>query len=99
MKITKSDLLKIMYEAVDEFNISRDRNDWLLKSENTELIGAQSLDSLSFVDFIVVVEGRISDKYDMAITIADDRAMSERNSPFRTIESLADYLVKLLSEK
>ena len=99
MKLTKPEILNIMYEVVDEFNKSRERNEWLVKSENTELIGGISMDSLSFVDFIVVLEEKISEKYDVALTIADDRAMSEKNSPFRTIETLADYLVKLLSQK
>lgn len=99
MKPTKLDILNAMYEVIDEFNKSREQNEWLIKSENTELIGGLSLDSLSFVDFIVALEEKISDRYDIALTIADDRAMSEKNSPFRTIETLAAYLDKLLSEK
>jgi acyl carrier protein len=64
--------------------------------ENWRLLGGQSLlDSTGLVSLIVEVEQQINDRYDLAITIADDRAMSEKQSPFRTVGSLADYIVKL----
>lgn len=99
MIITRPDLLAVIFDAVDEFNKPRDREEWLRKSEDTELVGSMTLDSLSFVDFIVALEGKIAERFDVSITIADERAMSERNSPFRNIESLVDYLVKLLGQK
>ena len=57
------------------------------------------LDSLALVSLIVAVEQNIEDKFDISITLADERAMSLENSPFRTVGSLADYIEALLKEK
>ena len=41
----------------------------------------------------------ILDEFEKKITIADERAMSEKNSPFRTITTLSDYIEKLIDNK
>ncbi len=67
-------------------------------NETTPLFGADSqLDSVGLVSLIVEVEQNINDRCDSAITIADERAMSQTRSPFRTIGSLADYVHTLLN--
>ena len=57
------------------------------------------LDSLGLVNLIVSVEQNIEDEFHVVITIADDRALSQKHSPFRTVESLAEYIEILLKEK
>jgi hypothetical protein len=47
----------------------------------------------------VEVEQQINDAVGTEIVIADDRAMSQKRSPFRNIGALAEYVVMLLSEK
>jgi len=47
---------------------------------------------------ITDLEERISDEFDKDITLADEKAMSQRNSPFRSVESLTNYISKLLEE-
>lgn len=67
--------------------------------ESTTLFGHQGiLDSLGLVSLIVEVEQMVADAYDVAITIGDDRAMSQKHSPFRTVGVLADYVVMLMQE-
>ena len=50
------------------------------------------------VSLIVELEEQIADHCDVAITIADDQAMSQQRSPFRTVGSLADYIQSLMAE-
>ena len=50
------------------------------------------------LNLIVVIEQNIEDEFDVSITIADERAMSQKHSPFRTIGTLADYIDMLLKE-
>ena len=50
------------------------------------------------VSLIVELEEQIADHCDVSITIADDSAMSQRRSPFRTVGSLADYIQSLMTE-
>ena len=60
---------------------------------------ASSLDSLGLVTLITDVEQRLEEEYDIALTLADDRAVSQRNSPFRSVQSLADYIALLIEEQ
>ena len=69
-------------------------------NEETKLIGRDSiLDSLSLVSLLVDIEQKLFDRFCISITIADERAMSQEKSPFRTIESLANYVETLIKEK
>lgn len=68
--------------------------------ETTQLFGKGGLlDSLRLVGLILDVEQQINDQLDAAFVLADSRAMSQRNSPFRTIGSLADYILLLIEEQ
>ncbi|NJN93660.1 MAG: acyl carrier protein [Anaerolineales bacterium] len=65
----------------------------------TRLIGREAaLDSMGLVNLIVEVEQRLEDTYDLTVILADERAMSQKNSPFRSVETLADYICQLATE-
>ena len=99
MEYTKLEIVNALYNAIDEFNKSREEHEHLIKSEMTPLLGGdESMNSLSLVDFIIIVEEKILEYFDKSIIIADDKAMSERNSPFINIDSLSKYLYKILNE-
>ena len=66
-------------------------------NESTRLFGGR-LDSVNVVSLVVEPEEQIADHCDVAITIADDQAMSQQRSPFRTVGSLADYIQSLMAE-
>ena len=68
-------------------------------NEETPLIGAGAvLDSLGLVALIVDVEQRLKDEHGIVVTIADERAMSQRRSPFRTAATLIEYVRGLLGD-
>jgi acyl carrier protein len=68
-------------------------------NESTRLVGGSALlDSAAVVSLIVEIEQRVDDQYGVAITIADERALSQERSPFRTVGTLADYVVRLCAE-
>ncbi len=65
----------------------------------TRLLGTGSvLDSLGLVALIVDVEDRLRSAHGLSVTLADDRAMSETRSPFRTVQSLAEYVDTVLTD-
>ena len=69
-------------------------------SENTALFGgASEFDSIAVVSLLAEVEQRINDRYATSVTIADERAMSQKRSPFRNVRSLAEYILQLVSEQ
>jgi acyl carrier protein len=66
----------------------------------TSLIGRRAvLDSLALVTLIVDLEQRLEEEYELALTLADDRAMSQKNSPFRSVETLTGYICELIAEE
>lgn len=69
-------------------------------TESTRLIGHEAvLDSMGLVSLLLDVEQSISEQYDVVIIIADERAMSQKRSPFRSLESLTDYVLELVKEQ
>lgn len=94
------EILKTVYSAIDEINDTLPKNKHLEKKEETIIFGTDGkLDSLGLVNFIVNVESLIYDKFEKSIIIADEKAMSMQNSPFRNIKVLCEYIDKLLSEE
>ncbi len=98
--MNQQDVLTTVLEAVTEFNEQLDAEHRLDPTAETRLLGKSSkLDSFGLVNLIIVVEEKLYDKFDKSITLADERAMSQEHSPFRSVQSLADYAYTLLSEK
>ena len=68
-------------------------------SNQTKLFGSDgALDSLALVSFIIDLEEKISNDFGKDIVIADEKAMSQRTSPFNTVNSLTEYIEQLLQE-
>jgi acyl carrier protein len=91
-------LTDILYPAVEE---ARDLlgSDKLQPSPDSPLFGDGGLDSMGLVRFIVLVEERLQDTTDVALTLASDKAMSRRSSPFATLGTLAEYIRECLAEE
>ena len=95
----KDKIEQIIFSAIDEINDSLPKSNYVNKSYDTKLLGGSSgLDSLAFVNLIVGIEHNIEDVFNFQITLADERAMSEKNSPFRSVKSLSEYIEKLIEE-
>ena len=71
----------------------------LKKSLDTQLYGDKSeIDSLSLVNVVVLTEQKIEDEFNITINLADEKAMSQKNSPFRTVSTLKEYIETLLEK-
>lgn len=69
-------------------------------SGKTRLIGSSAvIDSMGLVTLIVNIEQTLNDQDGVLVTIADERALSQENSPFRTVDTLTDYVTALLQER
>ena len=98
MKIDKNSIVDIIIKEVlttigaesDNININSDS---IIYGDNSPL------DSLALVSLIVAVEQSMEDEFGITITLADERAMSLDNSPFRSVASLAGYIEELLEEE
>lgn len=69
----------------------------LAANGSTPLFGGESgIDSLSLVLLIAEIERGAEQAFGVPIVLADDRAMSRRTSPFRTVGTLTELLVERL---
>src|ERR1043166_2170326 len=65
--------------------------------DETPLFGREGfLDSLGLVTLVVAVEQAIEDELGVSVSLADERALSLRKSPYRTVGTLADYADSLI---
>ena len=86
-------IVAAIYRAVDWINGELPSDRQLIKAPETRLLGSQSvLDSMHLVSLIVTIEREVEDAFGVALTLADERALSMEASPFRSIQSLADYI-------
>jgi len=91
-KKIKIRLLKLLYEFIDENEINLEKD--VVLDENVRLIGTSSVfDSMELVQFIVDVESLLDDEFDIEIELTSEKAMSRRNSPFISINSLSKFIV------
>ena len=89
----------VIINSIKELNNNLSKDNKLELSKKTILFGKDGkLDSLGLVNLLVIMEQNIEDEFDVCIIIADERAMSQKHSPFRTIGTLADYIDMLLKE-
>ena len=93
----KNKVIKTILETINEYNDGLSKNDQISSNLDSSIYGGSSnLDSMGLVSFIVGLEQSIEDKFDQSISLADEKAMSQKSSPYKNINSLADYILKLL---
>jgi len=84
--------------AIDEYNGSEERT--IPRSTEAVLLGPGGVvDSLGLVRFIVIVERCVEDDFEIAVSLTDEKALSERNSPFRSVGALVDYIAACLAPR
>ncbi|MCR9298794.1 hypothetical protein NB466_07810 [Vibrio fluvialis] len=77
-----------------------DNKELIEANSKTKLFGSQGvLDSVGIVFLITELEERISDDFDIDVTLADEKAMSQVTSPFRNVETLAKYIESLIQQE
>jgi acyl carrier protein len=97
--LTKETVLEIILRALRNLNDEMDDDSKFVAGPDTCLFGANAtLDSLALVSVIVDVEGDVSTALGRAISLTDDRAMSQKVSPFDDVGTLTDYIMLLASE-
>lgn len=66
---------------------------------DTVIVGQSAvLDSVGVVSLIVDIEQRLEAEHDVSVTLASEKAMSQRSSPFRTCSVLADHICATIAE-
>lgn len=88
----ESIIISTLKNLADEFEYENLAN----PNTKTAIYGANGgLDSLGLVSFITDLEQTLSDELGIEVILANEKAMSMRNSPFKDVESLTNYILSL----
>lgn len=86
-------ILRVAGELRDQGELSFDGE----LGPETPLFGREGvLDSMALVRLIVEVEQAIEDEFGTPVSLADEKALSQRSSPYRSVASLATYAQTLV---
>lgn len=95
--VARNEIIEIIFNAIDDLNQQFESE--VKKDLKTKLFGSESdLDSLGLVNLITLVEEKIEEVTGKYIPFADERAFSAEHSPFKTVETLSEYIEKLVNE-
>ncbi|MFQ6118805.1 MAG: hypothetical protein ACE5KE_02845 [Methanosarcinales archaeon] len=98
--VNRKKIIKLVFSAIDEINQLCPAEERIKLSTDEILYDTKGrLDSLGLINLIVCLEEKIEDEYGVTISLADERIMDEKSNPFRTIESLVDYISSLFKDK
>ena len=93
-----SKVLELVLEAVKE--VGEDQGcDALIEATEETLLFGEHLDSMGTVFLITDLEQKISEDLGIDLVLADERAMSQKTSPFRSVKTLTNYVQTLIDEQ
>lgn len=93
------DIRELLLDAAREFNDELEFKIAVELGGSATLFGHDGvLDSLNLVSFIVAVEQEVAERFGVSVTLADEKALSQSRSPFRSIDALAAHVAARLSE-
>lgn len=86
-------LEEIIIEQVNLYNKTLDEPVDLSCGEASVLFGKGSnLDSVDFVSLILDIEQAVEEETGVHVILSDSKALSQKNSPFRTVGTLVEYV-------
>jgi acyl carrier protein len=91
-------ITELVLNIVKEVGEDQEKRELIDATEDTRLFG-ENLDSMGVVFLVTDLEAAISDEFDVDLSLADERAMSQKTSPFRTVKTLTKYVSLLISEE
>lgn len=93
-----TEIINLVLASVKEIGEDQESSNLIAATEDTLLFG-ENLDSMGIVFLVTDLEEKIADELDINLTLADERAMSQRTSPFRSVKTLTRYVQTLIDEE
>jgi acyl carrier protein len=94
-------IVEIVHRAVEDVNRDFDLNgESKLDTKAGAILYGQGskIDSMVLVSLIVGIEENIRCEFGLSVTLANEKAMSAERSPFRTLDSMIDYVVDTVAQ-
>lgn len=93
--LTDDVILGVVLQAMRTTNLSRNAESQLAVAPDAAIFGPSSpLDSLGLLTLLLDIEEDLQ-AAGATVRLSDDRAMSQTRSPFRSVESLVDYIGRI----
>lgn len=90
-------LIDLMLRLLQDALAEDDTEGTLEATATSPLIGGAAIvTSLRLVSFIIDVESTLLDSHQVDVMLVNEQSLSRKSSPFRTIETLADYVLELI---
>ena len=94
--ITADSIAQSVFRAIAAHNASE--GSAIPAAAGTVLLGeGGAVDSLGLVRLVMTVERQVEDDFGVLLSLTDEKAMSQRNSPFRSVGALTDYIAACLA--
>jgi D-alanine--poly(phosphoribitol) ligase subunit 2 len=85
--------LELIFAAISEVNIQQPPEYQLKLNKDEFLISDKScIDSLGLITLLINIEEKVSNKFKKNLNLLDEKFISEENTPFKTLGSLASWL-------
>ena len=87
-------VINAVSEAVEELGADYD-----VTSRSRIYGGDSPLDSTGLVSVVVDIEARLEGEMDLVVSLTDERAVSQENSPFWDVPSMVAFILDLWREQ
>jgi acyl carrier protein len=95
--LAREEIVTIVLQTMRTCNLARDAEAQLQIAPDAAIFGPGSpLDSLGLVALVLDLEDELAGR-GCQVALSDERAMSQKRSPFRTVNSLVDYISMILN--
>ena len=93
----REEAFSLVKAAIEDLNEELDYDSLRRVTEETPIYGGDDgIDSLSLVALVVGLEQEVEKAFGRRVSLADQKAVSMRHSPYRTAGSLADHIAARL---
>ena len=90
---TKKAIINLIYEVIESTNSMNYPEIQIKKSLDTIILGEGSdLDSLGLITFIVELEQKISEIYNISFVLLDEELLQDESGPYSNVGKLAIYI-------
>lgn len=95
----RDQIITLVVDAVTDLNEELQYETLNNPTDETILFGGDDgIDSLSLVRLVVDIEQRIQEETGKKVSLTDERAMSAKRSPYRSVGALTDFIIEGLGE-
>ena len=88
-------VVNALAEALEELELK----DYEATPESEIYGGGSPLDSIALVSMVIDIESHIEEDFGATISLTDERAVSQKNSPFQDVPNMVAYILNTIREK